>query len=178
LSPAADGLWLIGAEPGVPVRALRGYTYLRELLRRPGQTISALELLTEGRGSAMQPSLGETLDRTAVEAYRRRLGELDHELAEAEEWADLGRIEAIASERDALVNELSAAFGFGGRPRKTGSSSERARVAATKAITLAISRIAAMDEQLGQHLRASVHTGIECSYEPSAGDAFEWILDP
>jgi hypothetical protein len=178
LSPAADGLWLIGAEPGVPVRALRGYTYLRELLRRPGQTISAPELVTEGRGSAMQPSLGETLDRTAVEAYRRRLGELDQELAEASEWADLGRSEAIASERDALVNELSAAFGLGGRARNTGSSSERARVAATKAITLSISRIAALDERLGQHLRASVHTGIECSYEPRAGDALEWILDP
>src|SRR4051812_9309336 len=43
LLPGADGLWLVGpADATVPVRALRGFSYLRELLRRPGQSVSAL----------------------------------------------------------------------------------------------------------------------------------------
>ena len=177
-SPSADGLWIVGPDSAPStVRALRGYSYLRELLRQPGQAVSALDLVSEGRGTVLQPGVGEVLDRRAIDAYRHRLAELEQDLVEAQEWGDLGRTGAIASERDALVSELSAAAGFRGRARNVGSTGERARVAATKAIAAAINRIAAVDEQLGRHLRTAVHTGIECSYQPSPGDELDWILD-
>jgi hypothetical protein len=41
----------------VPVRALRGFGYLRELLRRPDQSVSALDLVSGGSGTVMQPGL-------------------------------------------------------------------------------------------------------------------------
>ncbi|WP_329047410.1 hypothetical protein OG738_34930 [Amycolatopsis sp. NBC_01488] len=177
LHPAADGLWLIGPEPAaVPVRALRGYTYLRELLRRPGRPMSCLDLVTEGQPGVEQPAVGETLDRQALQAYRQRLRDLEADLAQAEDWADTGRVEILSAERDALVHELTAAAGLGGRPRSTGSSHERARIAATKAITAAITRIGTLDEPLGHHLRATVHTGSQCSYQPGPGDETQWIL--
>jgi hypothetical protein len=57
--------------------------------------------------------------------------------------------------------------GLGGRPRTTGSSQERARIAARKAISAAIDRIATVDETLARHLRARIHTGLTCSYDPN-----------
>ena len=178
LLPGADGLWLVGpADAAVPVRALRGFHYLRELLRRPGQSVSALDLVTGGSGTAIQPGLGDVLDDQAREAYRRRLSDIERDLTEAEEWSDVGRLDALHAERDALVGELAAAAGLGGRARVTGSSHERARVSATKAITAAIDRIATVDAPLGRHLRTTIRTGLQCSYQPDPDDTRDWILD-
>ena len=178
LLPGADGLWLVGpADATVPVRALRGFSYLRELLRRPDQSVSALDLVTGGSGTAIQPGLGDMLDDQARDAYRRRLSDIERDLAEAEEWSDVARLDALHAERDALVGELAAAAGLGGRPRVSGSSNERARVAATKAITAAIDRIATVDAPLGRHLRATIRTGLQCSYQPDPDDKRDWILD-
>ena len=57
------------------------------------------------------------LDKQALQAYRQRLRDLDEELAEAEEWSDLGRLDALRTERDALLDELARATGLGGRAR-------------------------------------------------------------
>ena len=57
------------------------------------------------------------------------------------------------------MDEVIAASGLGGRERATGSSRERARVAATKALTTAIDRIAAVDKTVGRHLQRTIHTG-------------------
>jgi tetratricopeptide (TPR) repeat protein len=178
LLPAADGLWLVGpADATVPVRALRGFSYLRELLRRPGQSVPAFDLVTGGSGAAIQRDLGDVLDHQALEAYRQRLSDIERDLTEAEEWSDIGRLDALHAERDALIGELATATGLGGRARVTGSSHERARVAATKAITAAIDRITTVDEPLGRHLRATIRTGLHCSYQSAPDDKRDWILD-
>lgn len=126
--------------------------------------------------AALQPGLGDVLDDQAREAYRRRLSDIERDLTEAEDWSDVGRLDALHAERDALVGELAAATGLGGRARVTGSSHERARVAATKAITAAIDRIATVDAPLGRHLRATIRTGLHCSYQPAPDDERDWIL--
>ncbi|HVW43969.1 MAG TPA: hypothetical protein VHC18_21725 [Amycolatopsis sp.] len=178
LHPGTDGIWLVGpAQHPQPVRALRGFSYLRELLRRPGRTVAAVDLVTGGTGTALQPGIGDLLDEQAISAYRQRLRDIDHDLAEAGEWADIGRHDALQTERDALLDELAGATGIGGRARTTGSTHERARVAATKAISSAIDRITATDEHLGRHLRTTVHTGQHCCYQPGDHDGLDWILD-
>jgi hypothetical protein len=91
--------------------------------------------------------------------------------------SDVGQLDALHAERDALVGELAAAAGLGGRSRVTGSSHERARVSATKAITAAIDRIATVDAPLGRHLRATIRTGLQCSYQPDPDDKRDWILN-
>jgi hypothetical protein len=178
LHPTAGGLWLVGQEnAAVPFPALRGFGHLRQLVGHPRQPIHALDLVGAGTGVAVEPGLGDLVDKQALGAYRRRLSDLDRELAEAEEWSDLGRLDSLHAERDALLAELARATGFDGRIRTTGSSQERARVAVQKAITAAINRVAAVDEPLARHLRVSVHTGLTCVYEPDHHDVVSWILD-
>ena len=158
--------------------ALRGFGYLRELLRRPGQAVAALDLVAAGTGTVVAPGLGDVLDKQALSAYRQRLGDLDHDLAEAQEWSDLGRIDSVRTERDALMDELARATGLGGRVRATGSTEERARVAVKKAVSSALARIASVDESVGRHLQAHIRTGLSCSYDPGPDDDLTWLLDP
>jgi hypothetical protein len=178
LHPAPGGLWLTGpAEAAVPLRALRGFDYLRQLLRRPHQPVAALDLVGAGTGVAVQAGLGAVIDQQALAAYRGRLRDLEQEISEAEEWADLGRIDGIRAERDALLDEVARATGLGGRARTTGAGQERARIATRKAISAAIERIATVDPALGKHLQASIRTGLSCSYEPDPDNPVDWILD-
>jgi hypothetical protein len=177
LSPTGDGFWLVGtAQRSVPVKALKGYSYLRDLLRRPGIPVAAIDLVTGGAGTVEQPGLGPALDASALESYRKRLNDLDADIAEARGWSDTARRDSLETERDALVDELMAATGLGGRERAAGSSRERARVAATKALTTAMDRIAAVDDSVGRHLQRTIQTGFSCSYQPERDRPVEWIL--
>lgn len=175
LHPIRDGLWLIGPGAGAPVRGVRGFRYLQQLLDCPGTAVPAVDLATGGRPTVMQSTIGPVIDAQALAAYRSRLDALDSELSEAENWSDLGRAEVLREERAALLKQVSAAKGIRGRQRTTGSTNERARVAVTKAIGVATNRIAAVDADLGEHLRATVHTGAECCYRPDAEPPV-WIL--
>jgi tetratricopeptide (TPR) repeat protein len=178
LHPVPGGLWLIGREHApAPVGSLRGFGYLRDLLRRPRQPVPALNLVAAGTTLASESGLGGLLDQQAIKAYRQRLRDIDNELSQAEEWSDLGRLEAARNEREALMDELARATGLGGRTRTNSSSAERARVAVKKAISAAIERIANIDEPMARHLRSTIHTGLSCSYEPDPDDNLEWVLD-
>ena len=53
---------------------------------------------------------------------------------------------------------------------------ERARVNATRAIGAVLRKIAAADPVLGEHLAASVRTGLFCSYQPGTGRVLRWEL--
>ena len=50
----------------------------------------------------------------------------------------------------------------------------RARVSVTKSIRRALARIAAVQPALGQHLGATIRTGIRCVYAPDLGVALTW----
>jgi hypothetical protein len=160
---------------------VKGLRYLRLLLDRPGVDIAALDLSDAAAGHAgVQVTDGDggpLLDRQALAAYRRRLAELDEELAEADGWADAGRSERLAAERAALLAEVSAATGLGGRPRVAGGAAERARIAVRKAIVAAIGRISAVDPVLGRLLTDTVSTGATCRYAPDPGRPVRWLLD-
>lgn len=125
-----------------------------------------------------QSDLGEVLDATAKSAYRRRLAELDADLAEAEAWHDVARRERTAAERQALLDELAAATGLGGRRRRIGAHDERARTAVRKAVASAIGRIERHDPGLARLLRDTVRTGVTCRYEPDPDRPVQWIVDP
>ena len=178
LHPMTDGLWLVGPEgAAAPLRALRGFGYIRELLGRPGQSINVLNLVGGGTGTVVESGVGEVIDLQALAAYRRRLADLDQEIAEAEQWSDIGRLDGVVVERDALLGEISRATGLNGRRRTAGSSQERARIAVQKAISHAIDRIATVDRSIALQLTEGITTGVNCTYEPvGAGDP-EWILD-
>ena len=158
-----------GAAGAARVPDSKGLRDLAVLLARPGRAVPVLDLVEAAGGppaAAAGADLGPVLDDTARQAYRRRLGELDREIDEAESDADLGRLERLRTERSLLADELAGALGLGGRARIAGDPAERARKAVTMRIRAAIATIAAHDEPLARHLRNAVRTGRVCSYEP------------
>jgi hypothetical protein len=78
-------------------------------------------------------------------------------------------------ELDVLIDELTAAYGLGGRPRRTPDRIERARKTVTRRIRDAIGRIERAHPALGRHLQASIRTGVFCSYTPERD--VHWTVD-
>ena len=74
---------------------------------------------------------GEVLDHQARAEYRQRLADLRGELDEATRWGDLGRTASLREEIEFLRDELSGAYGLGGRARKAVDVSDRARTFST-----------------------------------------------
>jgi hypothetical protein len=70
---------------------------------------------------------GELMDEQAKAAYKARLGELCEELEEAKEFGNVERAAKVEEEIDALGAELSRGIGLGGRHRRAGSATKRAR---------------------------------------------------
>jgi tetratricopeptide (TPR) repeat protein len=153
----------------------KGMRDLAVLLARPGREVSALDLIeVAGAPTAAQADTGPQLDRRARDEYRRRLTDLEEELAEAEANADAGRSAVLSEEREFLMAELAGAVGLGGRARTTGDPVERARKAVTMRVGTAMKAIAEVHPALARHLRASVSTGRFCSYQPE--DPVAWDI--
>jgi hypothetical protein len=147
------------------VKHSKGMADLATLLDRPGREVHVTEL--DGAAGAYDRAAGGALDRTAIAAYRDRLGDLAVELDDAEAAHDLARAERARMEYDALVDQLAAGVGLGGRPRAAGPDPvDRLRKAVTARIRDAIHRIDAVHPPLGRHLTNAVRTGTYCSYQP------------
>ncbi|GAA3816209.1 hypothetical protein GCM10022226_41170 [Sphaerisporangium flaviroseum] len=149
-----------------------GMSHLATLLANPGYEIPAIDLaagprhpgaaLASGSAGPAQP----VLDDLAKSTYRQRLTQLQAEIEEFESMNDLERAAVTRAERDWLVTELTSATGLNGRPRGFVASDERARIAVGKAIRRAVNRITEADPVIGAELRATVYTGVRCSYRP------------
>jgi hypothetical protein len=193
--PGPGAGWTLGPDGAtVTVPAVRGLAYLRYLLQCPGTDVPAADLAAAATAApapagasaqarahglaAAGSSPGELADAQALAAYRARLTELDAEFAEAEQWADEGRLTRLRVERGALLDEVAAATGLGGRPRRFSSAEERARVSVRKAIATALHRIEAADPALARLLHATVRTGAVCRYDPDPGRPVRWQLSP
>ncbi len=172
-----DGaLWELTFE-GATVRLAdaKGLHDLRYLLSHPGSLVPASALRQADDPGAGPASRGvDLLDDQARAAYRRRLEELDADLDDAVLTQDDERAARAQEERAALVAELSAAAGLGGRDRRMGDDVDRARKSVTMRIRNAISRIDRVHPILGRHLSLAVRTGALCSYEPDQG--VDWTV--
>ena len=157
---------------------LVGFRHLARLLGRPGEETSALDLVLAERGSTPEgpaPQLGlPALDEQARAAYRRRLTDVDEDIAEAEANNDNARAELARRDRDFLLAELGRAVGLGGRTRQIGDDAERARTAVFRSIRYAIDRLDDHSPRLAEHLRRGVATGTWCRYLPDPLAPVEW----
>jgi tetratricopeptide (TPR) repeat protein len=172
----------------VRVRDLKGMRYLARLLADPGREFHVLDLVAaETGGDAPVDSspvgrlprsalgdAGAMLDGRAKDAYRRRLAEIEDDSAQALAIGDDERAAQAEAERDFLVQELARAVGLGGRDRRAASASERARVAVTRAIRQAMTRVADHHPQLGNHLNHAIRTGAYCAYSPDPHTPSRW----
>jgi hypothetical protein len=177
-SPATDAtfqraghLWNISfAGRHVSVVDSKGVADLAVLLANPGADVHSLRLMgsVDGSGGA-----GAMADRAALDAYRRRLVDLDDDADQAERDHDLARIERTAVERDALLAELRRVTTATGEQRQFANHpAERARKAVSARIRAAISSIGEVLPELADHLNCTIVTGTQCRY--SGGAEFSW----
>ena len=153
----------------LPLR-VRGDLVLPRVERRAGHGVPPPNLSLAG-GNLSQRALASgaepVLDRAALVAYRRRLADLDVELATAQENADLATHQRTNDEREQLLAELRRATRpDGGSRRFANTATERARKAVTARIRDAIRRISDAHPELGTHLDRTIRTGTTCRYEP------------
>ncbi|MGN9847185.1 ATP-binding protein [Nonomuraea sp. H19] len=156
----------------------KGLRDLHTLLSLPGQDVPAVRLLDPEGGelvvAARRMGGDEVLDEEAKSRYRRRLARLDEEIDRAVELGDDRRAAEFDRERAALLEELRAAAGLGGRTRRLGDEAERARKTVTARIRDVLRKLDHAHPELAAHLRLSVSTGSTCRYRP--GDEITWRL--
>jgi hypothetical protein len=161
----------------IRLRDAKGLQYIADLLRHDGRELHAADLAAgidgvppgasdAGAIAAGLGDAGEALDPSARSAYRQRLQELEGELAEATEWADAGRMSKLQAEIDFVRDELSGAYGLGGRARKAADVGDRARKAVRSRIRESIDRIGKEHPSLARHFENAIRTGTFCSYQP------------
>jgi hypothetical protein len=178
------------------LKDVRGLAYIAYLLGHPREELHVLSLASNSVGSqdelaepgaegqVTQSDLtvgrmgdaGEMLDAQAKAAYKRRTTELREQLEEARERNQLELIERLEDEIEDLGGELSRAVGLGGRDRRAASAAERARINVTRAIKIALERIAEHNPALATLLTSSIRTGTFCSYTPDSRLPASWQL--
>jgi hypothetical protein len=147
------------------IKDSRGMQMLARLLEQPGRELHVLDLA--GADVVDGGDSGSVLDRTARDQYVARLRRLQDELAEASAWNDRGRQEKLEAELDAITEQLSSAYGLGGREKRAGSATERARTNVRRRIADAMQRIEDAAPTIGRHLAATIKTGFACVYDPA-----------
>ena len=180
--------WTIGcADTSVRLRDTKGMRYLAEVVAHPGVERHALDLvdLVEGVAAAdtgldrrKLGDAGEVLDARSRDLYRRRVTELRDEVEDALDAEDDERAAKVQAELDALVAQLAAAFGLGGRERKASNVAEKARLNVTRALRKATAKVAEALPGPGAVLDRRLKTGIYCAYEPQPDDEILWSVHP
>jgi hypothetical protein len=162
---------------------MKGLNHLARLLAEPGREFHAVDLVALDRGwsegavrAGALDDAGELLDERAKEVYRRRLHEIEEDMADAETFGDTERVGSAMREREFLVGELARAVGLGGRDRRAGATSERARASVTRAIRNAITHVEREHPALGEHLKRAIRTGTYCAYLPDPRLPVDWVL--
>ena len=172
----ADGYgWTLvfdGVEARIPDS--KGVVYLAHLLAAPAEHLSAVDLAGVPAGG----DAGERLDTRALTAVRERMRDLKGELAQAEAANDLGRVEILRAELDALTDELARSRGLAGRSRRLGSVAERSRVNVTRRIAAALEKIARVHPAAAHYLETTVRTGTACVFLPDPRFPVSWTVRP
>jgi hypothetical protein len=169
--------WTVGYKGHVVrMRESKGLSYLARLMAAPGREIHVADLvgLAAPEAAGLRSSGAPVIDEEARRAYQERLVDLEAERDEARDWGDLERAARATEEIAFLAQELSAAYGLGGRARRADDPAERVRKAVTNRIRQTMSKIESVHPDLGRHLANSVRTGSFCVYAPES--PVEWKL--
>ena len=160
-------IWTLSfGDAEVHLKHSKGLADLAALLTRPGEEIAAGTLMHGAAEPAVRGTSDEILDERARREFRSRVDAIEEDLEEARSFHDLGRIARLEEEREAILSELSAATGLGGRSRKLKDPGERARKAVSARIRESIQRIAEAHPTAGDHFEKAVRPGSFCCYDP------------
>ena len=121
---------------------------------------------TESSSRLRYSDAGPILDASAKKAYKTHLAVLGGQVQEAQRFNNIPRESKIREEMALIVGELARASGLYGRDRLAISNVERARVRVALALKGTIEKISRCNSSIGEHLAASVKTGVFCLYRP------------
>lgn len=173
-----DGQWRLrfgGRTAHLP--DAKGLHDLAALITAQGADVHVRDLLDQAAATAVAGTGADpVLDERARAKYRDRLDALAEQIEDAELLGQLDKAARLAGERSAVIRELAAASGFGGRNRRLGDEAERARKAVGARVRDSLRRIERVHPALATHLRAALRMGIVCSYRPAI--AMAWRLGP
>ena len=187
-SLARDGSWWTAAcgDTKVRLKHTKGLQYLAQLVGHPGVERHVVDLVDQVEKVApdgprdlrrkLGGDVGPALDRSARDDYRRRASDLRDEIEDALAVENDARAAALQGELSVLVQELSRAFGLGGRDRAMGTVAEKARLNVTRAVRAAITKLAEALPEAGAVLDRRVRTGVFCAYEPHPDDQLVWKI--
>lgn len=176
------GLHCLATLLGQPEREF----HVNELIAAVGnEQFAAVEPLASSTskedGSQMRttcfPDAGPILDARAKVEYARRVADLRGELEDANRLNDPERAARARQEMEDIADQLAVAAGLGGRDRRAGSQTERARSTVTKRIKSSVNKIAETMPALGLHLADRIKTGYFCSYNPHPDRPVKWKLE-
>jgi hypothetical protein len=141
----------------------KGLHDLWVILGARGQPVHVRTLLEP---SMVSHGADPVLDDRAKAAYRAWLDELTRQMDDADDHGNAERADKLRAEREALIRELAAAAGLGGRTRRLGDEAERARKTISARLRHTLGKLEAAHPRLGAHLRLAVRMGTTCSYHP------------
>ena len=168
-----DG-WML-AYDGLQIRMpdTKGLHDLWQILGAHGAEVHVLTLL----GIADQhlaTGADPVLDARAKAEYKGRLVELEGAIDDAEDIGDVACADGLRAERSAIIRELAAATGLGGRDRRLGAETERARKTVSARVRDSLNRIERVHPSLAAHLRTAIRMGTACAYHPA--EPVSWRL--
>jgi hypothetical protein len=142
----------------------KGLYDIAVLMGAGGSDVHVLTLV--GRGLA-RLGADPVLDDRAKAEFRARLDDLEDEIDDAAAAGRSDLAEALRAERAALVRELATAAGLGGRDRRLGDETERARKTVSARVRDAVAKLDRVHPELAAHLRDALQMGTVCCYQPS-----------
>ena len=148
----------------VQLRDSRGLGDLAVLIGAHGADVHVLTLVGH---KLARMGADPVLDERAKAAFKSRLDDLAREIDNADAAGHPQRARTLQSERDALIRELAVATGLGGRDRRLGDETERARKTVSARVRDALSKIERLHPELAVHLRGALRMGTVCSYTPA-----------
>lgn len=149
----------------------KGFHDISKLLNNPKKEFHCMEMMN----SNMNENATEVvIDHKAKIEYEKKIKRLLNQIEDAKEFNNIEHVEKLQDEYNTLVDHLAASLGLGRKPRKMGSSVEKARSAVTWRIRNAIKKIDSAHPKLALHLSKSIHTGTFCSYKPEIH--IDWVL--
>jgi tetratricopeptide (TPR) repeat protein len=151
----------------------KGLNDLWQILSAQGAEIHVLTLL--GVGDRYVPTGADpVLDPRAKAEYKAHIAHLESAIEDAEDAGETSQADLLRAERSAIIRELAAATGLGGRDRRLGAETERARKTISARVRDSVNRIERLHPELAAHLRNSIQMGTACAYQPA--DAMSWRL--
>ena len=173
-----DGeMWTLRFRGGraFPMKPHKGLAYLRFLLQRPGETMTAFALvdLVEGREVSSHP-LSTTLgiDDETISSVKKALQKLKDDRDEAEEFCDQETVARCEAGMEELAAYLRSGTGLKGKARRETPEQKRARTSVSIAVNRAIGKIRQQNRPLATYLDDQIQRGFFLKYRDT-GTAWE-----